>query len=159
VIGFNTEMGDVAIVEERGSDCCSLGALGLLTHISQIRSVDKLTGEGVTVARSEMLHVLEVELPRRFGGTSIDYQLAEEVGPDGLTRLVLRVAPRLGVVDDGALRAALLAGLDRGGVVDRHMAALWRQAGTVVIRREEPVATAAGKVLPFHRATRARSSV
>jgi hypothetical protein len=157
VIGLNTEMGDVATVEQRPSDCCTLGALGLVTHLSSIRSLDKLTGEGVTVARSDMLRVLEDELPLQFGGTSIDYQLAEEVGPDGLARLVLRVAPRIGAIDEPAVRATLLAGLDRGGAVDRHIAALWRRAGTVVIRREEPVATAAGKVLPFYRDRRARS--
>jgi hypothetical protein len=151
VIGLNTEMGDMATVDQPGPDCCRLGQLGLTTHLSNVRSFDKLTGEGVTVARSEMLQVLEVELPSRFGGTSIDYQLAEEAGPDGLVRLVLRVSPRIGGVDEASMRAALLAGLDQGGLVDRHMADLWRQAGTVIVRREEPVATAAGKVLPFYR--------
>jgi hypothetical protein len=156
VIGLNTEMGDVATVEERAGDCCLLGSLGLSTHLSNVRSFDKLTGEGVTVARSDMLRVLEDVLPGQFGGTSIDYQLAEEIGPDGLIRLILRVAPRVGPVGESALRATLLAGLDRGGVVDQHMAALWRQAGTVVVRREEPLATAAGKVLPFYRDRRSQ---
>ena len=155
VIGLNAQMGDVATVEERDRDCCPLGGIGLTTHLSNIRSYDKLTGEGVTVARSDMLRVLEVELPRRFGGASVDYQLAEEAGPDSLVRLVLRISPRVGALDEDAARAALLAGLDNGGLVDRHMAMLWRQAGTVVIRREEPRATAAGKVLPFHRDRRA----
>ena len=154
VIGLNAQMGDLATVKVRPADCCLLGRLGLTTHVANIRSYDKLTGEGVTVARSDMLRVLEEQLPRQFGGTSVDYQLAEEAGADGLVRLILRISPRIGPLDEEAARAVLLSGLDKGGLVDRHMAVLWRQAGTVVIRRDEPVATAAGKVLPFHRGHR-----
>ena len=83
VIGLNAQMGDMALVEERPSDCCALGELGLTTHLSNVRSFDKLTGEGVSVARSDMLRILEVDLPRQFGGTSVDYQLAEEAGAMG----------------------------------------------------------------------------
>ena len=45
-IAHSAEMGDVADLEQRTRDCCSLGALGLTTHVAHVRSLDKLTGEG-----------------------------------------------------------------------------------------------------------------
>ena len=39
--------------------------------------------------------------------------------------------------------------LGREGVVERHNAEVWRQVGTVRISREPPLATKAGKILPF----------
>lgn len=150
VIGLNAEMGDSADLRDGGSTCCELGALGLTTRVSNIRGFDKLTGEGMTVARSRLLNALELDLPARFGGSSIDYQIVEEQGGAGLTRVVLLAHPRLGALDEGALRDAILAELDRGDLVDRHMAAVWRQRGTVDVRRAPPRATARGKVLPFY---------
>jgi hypothetical protein len=147
-IALNCETGDYARVEER--DCgCRLGALGLRTHLSEIRSFEKLTGEGVTFARTNLQQILEEVLPARFGGTSLDYQLAEEEAPSGATRVVLRVSPSVGELDEAALRAALLTELGRGGLSEQYHVGLWRGVGTVEIRREPPLATRAGKVLPF----------
>ena len=148
-IMLNAETGDYARVEERSCGCL-LGGLGLRTHISEIRSFEKLTGEGVTLARSSLLRILEDVLPARFGGTSLDYQLAEEEAPGGTTRVVLRVSPAVGAIDHATLRATLLDKLGRGSTVDRYQADVWRNASTVEIRREPPLATRAGKVLPFH---------
>jgi hypothetical protein len=124
--------------------------VGLTTHLSEIRSFEKLTAEGVTFMRTSLLHVLEETLPAHFGGSSLDYQLIEEESPDSATSLVLRVSPSVGELDEPALRAAFLAALGAGGVVDQHHAELLRRAGSVVIRRQAPLATAAGKVLPLH---------
>jgi len=128
---------------------CLRGALGLRTHLSEIRSFEKLTGEGVTFARTNIQKILDEILPARFGGTSLDYQLAEEEAPTGATRLVLRVSPLVDELDEAALRAALLTELERGGLTERYHVGLWRSVGTVEIRREPPLATRAGKVLPF----------
>jgi hypothetical protein len=148
-IALNTEMGDYARVEER--DCgCLLGELGMRTHLSEIRSFEKLTGEGVSFARSNLEQILEEVLPRRFGGTSLDYQIAEEEGPDSATRLVLRVSPSAGEMDEAVLSAALLEELGKGGLLEQYQAGAWRTAGTIEIRREPPLATQAGKVLPLH---------
>jgi hypothetical protein len=147
-IALNAEMGDYARLEER--DCgCLLGSLGLRTHLSEIRSFEKLTGEGVTFARANLQAILEEALPARFGGTSLDYQLAEEEGPEGATRLVLRVNPALGELDEAALRETFLAELGRGSLLNRYHVGLWRGVGAVEVRREAPLATPAGKVLPF----------
>ena len=78
----------------------------------------------------------EETLPARFGGTSVDYQLAEEESRDSATRLVLRISPSVGPLDDAAVRTTLLDELGREGVVERHNAEVWRQVGTVRISRE-----------------------
>ena len=127
-----------------------LGQLGLRTHLSEIRSFEKLTGEGASFARGNVQRILEETLPARFGGTSVDYQLAEEESSDSATRLVLRISPSVGPLDDAAVRATLWDELGREGVVERHNAEVWRQVGTVQISREPPLATKAGKILPFH---------
>ena len=52
--------------------------------------------------------------------------------------------------------AALLGGC--GGDfadIDAYMADTWKRMGTVTIVREPPIATQAGKVLPFHLVRRA----
>jgi hypothetical protein len=151
---LNTEPGDYALMEER--DCgCRLGALGLRTHLSGIRSFEKLTGEGVTFARSMLQQILEEVLPARFGGASLDYQLVEEESANSVLRLVLQVSPSVGDIDEQAIRDALLYELGRGSVIDRYQAGIWRQADTIQIRRERPLATRAGKVLPFQMRQRA----
>ena len=147
---LNAEMGDYAEVEQREGACCALGELGLTTHISNVLSFEKLTGEGVTVPGSSLLRVLEEVLPDRFGGSSVDYQLVETEDESSLTRVVLRAHPRLGPIDEAAARQALLAELDHGNVIDQNIARIWKRAGTIEVRREPPLATRAGKVLPFH---------
>jgi len=147
-IAFNLEIGDTATVEER--DCgCLLGQRGLRLHLSQIHSYEKLTGEGVTFARSNLQQILDEVLPSQFGGTSLDYQLAEEETVDGSTQLILRVSPSVGAVDDAKIRDVLLAELGRDSLGAEYQAAIWREADTVQVRREPPRATQAGKVLPF----------
>lgn len=148
-ICLNTELGDHARVERRACGCAH-GELGLTTHLSEIRSFEKLSSEGVSFARSNLVQILEEVLPARFGGTSLDYQLVEEEAPDSSTRLVLRVSPAAGPIDQDAIRTAFLAELGRGGITDRHQAELLRRVGSVVIERRPPLPTAAGKVLPFN---------
>lgn len=146
---LNTETGDYARVERRACGC-DLGALGLTTHLSEIRSFEKLSAEGVSFVRTSLIRVLEEVLPARFGGASVDYQLVEEEGPDSATRLVLRVSPAVGRIDEEAMKGALLSELGSGGIMDQHQAELLRRAGSVIVSRQSPLATAAGKVLPFH---------
>ena len=147
-IALNMELGDYAQVEERDCDCL-MGALGLRVHLSEIRSFEKLTGEGVTFARSNLEQILEEVLPARFGGSGLDYQVAEEEAENGATRLVLRISPSVGVLDSEAVRATLLDELGRDGASSRYHAGIWRSARTIEVRREPPLATRAGKVLPF----------
>jgi hypothetical protein len=146
---LNAELGDYARVERRACDC-GLGALGLRTHLSDIRSFEKVNSEGVSYARANLLPVLEQVLPRRFGGASIHYQLVEEEAADTSTRIVLRVHPSVGPVDETALRQRFLEELARdGSLLDRYQVELLRHARAVTISRQPPIATKAGKILPF----------
>jgi phenylacetate-coenzyme A ligase PaaK-like adenylate-forming protein len=148
-VAFNTETGDTARIRER--DCgCPLGSLGLRTHLSEIRSFEKLSSEGTSFARSNVIQILEQMLPARFGGTPLDYQLVEEEAPDGASRLILRVDPSIGDIDEAALLETMLRELRQGGMANAYQARLVQAAGTIVIRRLPPLATRAGKVLPFH---------
>jgi hypothetical protein len=122
----------------------------LRTHLSDIRSFEKLNSEGVSYARANLLPIVERVLPRRFGGASIHYQLVEEEAADTSTRMVLRVHPSIGPVDETALRQGFLQELARdGSLLDRYQAELLRRARAVTISRQPPIATTAGKILPF----------
>ena len=153
-VALNVELGDSARIEEK--DCgCLLGELGLRTHLSEIRSFEKLSTEGTSFACSNVVEILEELLPARFGGSALDYQLVEEeLAASGATRLSLRVHPAVGSLDEAAVRSTLLAALGRGGIVDTYQANLIRHAGSIVVVRRTPLATPAGKVLPFHLARR-----
>ena len=153
---LNADLGDYAWVERR--DCgCALGQLGLRTHLSHIRSFEKLSGEGTTFARTNLEYILEEVLPARCGGSSMDYQLLEEEADDSATRLVLRVHPSIGALDEAAVRTALLTEIERGSVVDRYQARLLGRVGAVVISRQPPLPTRGGKILPFHLVARAEN--
>jgi hypothetical protein len=152
-VALNVEMGDSATVEAR--DCpCDLGQLGFRTHLSNIRSFEKLSGEGVTFARSDLTHLMESVVPRQFGGTSLDYQLVEQETSVGATHFIVRAHPSVGTIDQDALRTVILSELARGDLVTRHQAELLARSGTIQIVRAPPLATRAGKVLPFHLASK-----
>ncbi|MCC6419016.1 MAG: hypothetical protein IT429_12345 [Gemmataceae bacterium] len=147
-IGLNVELGDTARVEQR--DCgCRIGELGLTTHLSEIRSFEKLSTEGTTFVLSDLVEILESRLPERFGGVAGDYQLVEEEAATGAGHLVLYVHPRLGPLDEAALSATLLTEMGRGGTLEEYQVQMIRRAQAVTVRRAPPLATAAGKVFPF----------
>ena len=145
---LNVESGDYGIVERKGCGC-ELGALGLTTHLRRIRSFEKLSSEGMTFVQTNLLWILEEVLPARFGGTSADYQVLEEE-EEGILRLSLTVSPTIGPVDEARVRETLLDELGKDGAFARMGARMWRRAETVRVRRQWPVATRAGKILPFH---------
>jgi hypothetical protein len=151
---LNVEIDDYGVVEERSCGC-DLESYGFTTHLRQIRSYSKLTGEGVTLMGSEMLRLLEEVLPDRFGGGPQDYQLMEDEDEQGLTRLVLIVHPRLSILDEQAVIACVLDGLGRSSAMADAARAVWQRAGTLQIKRVEPIWTGRGKLLPLHIARRA----
>jgi hypothetical protein len=70
---------------------------------------------------------------------------------DGLPRVDLLVSPRVGSLNEKALLAAVLDFLDHiPGAAQIDFADRWRQGGTLAIRRQEPLHTAASKVLALH---------
>jgi hypothetical protein len=151
---FNFENGDHGRLERRAC-ACQLGALGLHDHLSEVRSHEKLTTEGVTFIRTRLLPLLEELLPDRFGGASADYQLVEQDDGDGIGRLYLLVHPRLNGIDAVELKRIFLRELGRGDELQQHMASLWERAATVEVRREAPRPTSSGKI-PLFRVLRER---
>jgi hypothetical protein len=148
-IFLNVDSGDYAVVEKRACDC-SVGALELTTHAHTIRSVEKLTTEGMSFLGDQLIRLVEEVLPARFGGGPTDYQLAEQEGDDGVSRVWLLASPRLGPLDEDAVVPAALDFLRSCGRGEAMMADFWRTARTLQLRRQEPYVTGASKVLPVH---------
>jgi phenylacetate-coenzyme A ligase PaaK-like adenylate-forming protein len=110
---LNVGMGDYGTVWKEPCSC-EFGTLGFDAHVSRIHSYEKLTGEGDTFVDTDLIHIIEDELPRRFGGQSTDYQLIEEEDARGLTRLRLLISPRLDKVDEQALAEMFIQLLKAG---------------------------------------------
>jgi phenylacetate-coenzyme A ligase PaaK-like adenylate-forming protein len=146
---LNVEMDDYGIIEER--ECgCLWGELGFTTHLRGIRSYRKLTGEGVTLVGSDMVRILERELPARFGGSPLDYQLLEQEDERGFTRLYLVVSPRIALADEQAVIDTVMRALSETNAAADAARAVWAQANTLQIKRMEPILNARGKFNPLH---------
>lgn len=148
-IMLNVESDDYGVIEKRSCGC-PLEHLGLTEHVRDIRSYRKLTGEGITLVGSEMIHILEKILPTRFGGSPLDYQLIEEEDHLGLTRIRLIVSPKIKINNETAVIDTVLEALGQGSDSADLTRALWQQTGSLQIKRMEPVWTARGKMMPLH---------
>jgi hypothetical protein len=154
---LNVETDDYGIVEQRSCGC-PLESIGYTEHFRYVRSFSKLTGEGVTLVGSEMVRILEEVLPTRFGGSPLDYQLVEEEDEQGFTRLSLFVHPRIEITDEAAVIDTVLQTLRESGVAADLARTIWSHAGTLEVKRKEPIWTARGKLMPLHLTRRARHS-
>ena len=145
---LNVESDDYGTVDTKPCGC-EWERLGFPRHLRDIRSFRKLTGEGVTLVGSDIERILDELLPAKFGGSSLDYQFAEEEDEHGFTRLTLRVAPSIELGDEAAALDFVLRSLEQSGGAAAVAQSLWRQAGTLRIRRESPVMTRRGKLMPL----------
>ncbi|MGH9200444.1 MAG: hypothetical protein ACRD2A_04320, partial [Vicinamibacterales bacterium] len=148
-IMLNVQTDDYGIVEERHCGC-ELESYGYTTHLRQIRSYSKLTGEGVTLIGTEMLTILNDSLPARFGGSPLDYQLMEAEDAHGFTRLYLIISPRVEINDEQAVVDYMLERLSESSSMADAARVPWQHARTIQIKRTEPVWTERGKLLPLH---------
>jgi hypothetical protein len=146
---LNVALGDRASVAPRACGC-PLEEAGWPTHLSSIRSYEKLTVGGMTLLDADVIRVLEGVLPARFGGGPTDYQLLEEEGAGGEPRLRLLINPAVGPVDTSAVGETFLNALGEGAGAARVMSLAWRDAGALRVERARPVATASGKILHLH---------
>lgn len=146
---LNVESGDYGRIEERSCGCFYEGC-GLSTHLYDIRSFEKLSAEAMTFYGSDIARIAEEVLPERFGGSGLDYQFVEETSREGVTGLVLYASPRLGPLEDKEITTVVLDELKKGRDADRMMAETWKQAGTIKVRRAEPLTTKSGKLYPVH---------
>lgn len=143
---LNVELDDYGVLEERSCGC-PFEQLGFRSHLRDIYSYRKLTGEGVTLVGSTMLRVLDEVLPARFGGTTLDYQLVEEEDERGFTRMTLVVSPSVHA-SDAALEDAVLDALDEDPVAIGARS-IWRQTGALRVERRTPEVTMRGKIVPL----------
>jgi hypothetical protein len=148
-IMLNCQTDDYGVVEERRCGC-ELESYGYTTHLREIRSYSKLTGEGVTLIGTEMLQILNQDLPSRFGGTALDYQLMEAEDDHGFTRLYLIVSPRVAIDSEPAVIDYLHQRLSVSSSMADAARVPWQHAHTFQIKRMEPVWTERGKLLPLH---------
>lgn len=97
---------------------------------------------------SMLYELIEETLPARFGGGPLDYQLAEEE-EDGVAKVKIVVSPRIGPIDEDAVKEAVMGAIRFSGPSNR-MADSWEHAETLRVERREPYSTAASKLLPLH---------
>ena len=145
---INVDSDDHGILEERRCGCL-FDELGFTQHIRQIRSTAKLTGRGVTLVATDIVHVIEEVLPSTFGGTSQDYQLVEEEDTNGRTMLTLLVNPTIDIADERAPAVALYNALQAGRPGASFSGAILKGGEAVRVRREKPVPNARGKQPAF----------
>ncbi len=149
---LNVGMGDFGTI--RTEPClCEFSQLGFNTHLARIHSYEKMTGEGVTFVDSDLIRIIDKELPQKFGGQSTDYQLVEEEDVRGLTRLRLLISPRIGPIDEQAVAETFIHLLKVGESSPESWAQsgseMWAQARTLRVKRDFPIPTRSGKILPF----------
>jgi hypothetical protein len=146
---LNFQMDDYGIIEERHCGC-GLEAYGYTTHLRQIRSYAKLTGEGVMLIGTEMVRILEEVLPAHFGGSHLDYQIMEQEDEQGFTRIYLIISPRVEIEDESQVIEVILEALGQSSSMADAARALWQHAQTIQVKRVEPVLTDRGKLMPLH---------
>ncbi len=145
---LNVESDDYGVVEKRKCGCL-LGEMGFDIHISNIRSYDKLTSEGMTFLGSELITLVEEILPSRFGGNPTDYQFVEEE-EGGLPKVGIVISSRVGAVDEDRVIRAVLDRLRSYPGCKPMMADQWQDGKTLRVLRREPYVTGAAKILPLH---------
>jgi hypothetical protein len=145
---LNVENGDFATLEER--DCgCSMEKVGLKLHIHNVRSYEKFTSEGLNYPYWDLYELLETTLPADFGGGTGDYQLVEEEDGNGQSFLTLLVHLNVGTIDNERIVKRLQEAMSKGHRGNRFMTAVWDNAGTFRIKREPPIASGRGKIIPL----------
>lgn len=144
---INAEMGDAGWIEPATCDCL-FSQFGFRWQIRGIYSFGKLTGQGITLAGTDVVRILEEVLPSRLGGAPGDYQLVEQEG-EHQTEVWLRISPRIAGVNPEQAREVFLRELRAcfGGTLAERT---WRHADGLKAVIAEPITTTTGKVLPLH---------
>jgi hypothetical protein len=145
---LNAETGDRARDVDGACDC-ELHRAGLTKRVVDVRSIEKLTVQGVTIIGDDLASLIEFELPRRFGGRPGSFQLAEVETADARVGLVVRADPALGPIDESVVVQAVLSAIAERSHVDRHMARLLQLADALRVERASPWTTSSGKLPPF----------
>jgi len=146
---LNTDLGDCGRIETKRCDCF-LGAAGLDVHLSGVHSIQKLTGEGMTLLTAELDTIIG-DVVERAGGTPDDYQFWESEDDIGLKTISIAVSPQLTNLTDAMVRQALDDALERQHLRGNLTAQMWEQAQTIHVVRQAPQASKGYKLLPIVR--------
>jgi hypothetical protein len=149
LILLNFSSGDHAVLKQRACGC-PLGLLGFETHYAYIRSIEKLTSGGIAFLDTDIVRILEHDLPLRFGGGPTDYQFREDETPDGEPQLYLVVHPRLGALDEESLKSTFLEKIGAGTGAEKLTSRIWRDSDMLRIERTAPSITSTGKIQHMH---------
>ena len=149
---LNVGMGDYGEISSE-SCACVFGQVGFDACLNNIRSYEKLAGEGVTFVDTDFIRIVERDLPERFGGRSTDYQLVEKEDSRGFTHLQLLVSPRVGEIQETEVLDRFLNLLRRAEASpdswSQSGTEMWKQSNMLQIVREFPFPTVSGKIMPF----------
>lgn len=149
LILLNVSLGDQATLRNRTCGC-PLGDLGLDTHLQHVRSFEKLTSGGMALLDTEIIHVIEDELPKIFGGGPTDYQLLEDERNDGKPQLRLVIHPRVGSLDEDKVKETFLQKVASGSGAEKMTSLVWRDTGMLTVERGTPKTTSTGKIQHMH---------
>jgi hypothetical protein len=147
-IMINVEVGDYGTSESRRCGC-PLGDIGFDRHMHTIRSFEKLTSEGIHIAGSDLMKLLEEILPRTYGGGANDYQIVEDER-SGLPQVSLVISPSVGPLETEAVIRTVLDFLGTRSSANELTTEYWRQGGTLQVVRRDPYTTPASKVQALH---------
>ena len=145
---LNVECDDYGVIENRNCGC-NYEKLGFSRHVSHIRSYAKLTGSGMTIVGSDLVHILEEILPVKYGGSAADYQIIEEEDEKGQTHLNLIISPAVGNIDERGAIETILSELRHDVHGGKLAAGFWSQMNTLRVERRYPLSSR-GKVLTLH---------
>jgi phenylacetate-coenzyme A ligase PaaK-like adenylate-forming protein len=130
---LNTELGDTGELSTRKCDCV-FGQLGFDLHLTNVRSQQRLTIEGMTVAAWELDAILS-QLIEQAGGSPDSYQYRQAQNEHGITRLVIAISPDIGTPPSVDAIYDRMRQRSPGLAV---AAEVWRQAAAIQIVREQP---------------------
>lgn len=144
---INLDLDDAGEIVPAGCNCV-FRSLGYNKLVRNVSSIGRMTGHGTTLVGTDILQILEVALPAAFGGAPGDYQLVEDDSGSGVTRIVLRVHPRLDGLDTQTVKEFFLGQIRRmfGGAVTVRG---WQHGDSVMVVRVAPHVGASGKRLPL----------
>jgi hypothetical protein len=129
---------------------CPFGDIGMDTHIQHVRSFEKLTSGGMAFLDTEILHVIEDELPKLLGGGPTDYQVIEDEREDGKPQLRLVIHPRVGSLNVDKVKEIFLQKIASGSGAEKLTSLVWRDTDMITVERGEPKTTHTGKIQHMH---------
>jgi hypothetical protein len=144
---LNTEIGDFGKLTIKGCDCL-FGQLGMNVHISEVRSYDKLTGEGMTRLGSELNEIVGEAIENADGGPD-DYQFWETQDSSGLNKLVIAISPEIQNLNEKEFIDTILKKLKIRDIAGSITSQIWGQAGTLQVVSAHPRMTIGHKMLPI----------